>query len=504
MKKTKQKQEVKFLDRIMNFFNRLGSQRELSAIRDSFALMLPIIVMGAVGILGTTFLFGGYGGTSTSILGWIAKAAGGINDLGDAKWEFTGAWSDVAMSGQKIFGVLNSATFDFFSIYIVVILGYIYARILKSETPIFGGLIALVVFMICGGIDSNFHGSNGLLPGIILTLIAVYLLTKLQKNKKLKIKMPHGIPPAVGRAFSNLIPVILVALIFGLINYLFWVSGYYGNVSILDRDGKIMVSSHDMSLIALFFKGISAPFLAFMSETSAGLGIMVVYLLFVSFFWFCGIHGSNLLNGIFYPIWMGLTISNTASITSYGSYDAALAADALTITNWAFIEQFAMITGSNITGMLILASILFSRNPQWHKVNSVAAPAAIFNINEPVVYGYPTMLNPILAIPTILSGVIAGIIAYLATYFGFMNIAYIYVPWTMPAPIGGFLTTGMDWRAIIVVLIIFVATFFLYLPFILLDNKMLSKKDIELAPSLANRIKAKIATKKNKKQESNK
>ena len=471
------KNKRNYLDNIIDIVARLADHKGLSSVRDTFALLLPLIITGAIGILGVTFIFGGYGAQSSSILGWIAKASGGIHVKSSGTWEFLGAWKTISLNGQHIFKFLNVATFGYLAFYVSFVLGVVYSKAKGAKSPILGGVVSLMIFLICGGINPNFSGANGLLPALLLSFLTVTAYTFLERQEKLQVKMPKGVPPAVARSFSALFPIVFVSLSFAFINYLFWAGGYYGNITIMNK-GAIMIAPIDQSFISMFYKGVTAPFLTFVGSKAAGFGIMIIYLLFVGFFWWCGIHGTNLLNGIFYPIWFGLIIANSQAVESYGSYEAALQAGKLSIANWGFIEQFILPTGWSMTGMLVLGSAIFSNNPQWKNVNKIAGPAAVFNINEPVTYGYPIMLNPVLLIPTLLAMPIAGTMAYLSTSFGWMRVAYIYVPWPLPTPIGGILTTGFDWRAAPILITILATIFIWYLPFIFIDNKIQKKLGI--------------------------
>jgi len=102
---------------------------------------------------------------------------------------------------------------------------------------------------------------------------------------------------------------------------------------------------------------------------------------------------------------------------------------------------------------------------------------SIFNINEPVIFGMPIVLNPILIIPFIVTPLIGATVAYIATSIGLVNPTYVMVPWTLPAPIGAYLSTGGDWRAIILVLVNITISVLVYLPFFkMYDQKLLAQE----------------------------
>lgn len=69
-------------------------------------------------------------------------------------------------------------------------------------------------------------------------------------------------------------------------------------------------------------------------------------------------------------------------------------------------------------------------------------------------------------IPFVIVPIITGTLSYIATVIGLVHPTYILVPWTLPAPVGAFLATGGDWKAIILVLVNILISFMIYLPFL--------------------------------------
>ena len=66
------------------------------------------------------------------------------------------------------------------------------------------------------------------------------------------------------------------------------------------------------------------------------------------------------------------------------------------------------------------------------QIRKLSLAPGIFNINEPVIFGMPIMLNPILAIRFILTPLITGTIGYFATALGFAAQSSCNGPWPMP------------------------------------------------------------------------
>jgi cellobiose PTS system EIIC component len=123
------------------------------------------------------------------------------------------------------------------------------------------------------------------------------------------------------------------------------------------------------------------------------------------------------------------------------------------------------IGGSGASLSLVLL-MLFSKTPYLKSMGRATLLPGICNINEPVIFGVPIMLNPLLFIPFILGPITIGTLTYYAMQLGLVGKPYILVPWTLPAPIGAYLATGGDWRAIVLVLVNLAIVTAIYYPFL--------------------------------------
>lgn len=119
------------------------------------------------------------------------------------------------------------------------------------------------------------------------------------------------------------------------------------------------------------------------------------------------------------------------------------------------------------------------RNKGTRNVAKLSIGPGIFNINEPVLFGYPIVYNITMAIPFLLVPVMGILISYFATVLGFMNPCVTMVPWTTPVLISGFLATGADWRAIIVQALVLVLGILIYMPFVKINDRVLAKQTAE-------------------------
>ncbi len=115
--------------------------------------------------------------------------------------------------------------------------------------------------------------------------------------------------------------------------------------------------------------------------------------------------------------------------------------------NMQIVNSFALIGGSGCTLMLLLDTLLFSKNKASETVSKMAILPGLFNINEPVIYGYPIVYNLPLMIPFVLLPDLFIGVTYGLTCAGIISPCIAQVPWTMPPVINALLATGFDWRA---------------------------------------------------------
>ena len=187
--------------------------------------------------------------------------------------------------------------------------------------------------------------------------------------------------------------------------------------------------------------------------------------------WFFGIHGSNVMapitEGIYTPALLeNLQVWNTTHSTAAMPY----------IWTRGSFDAYTMMGGSGITIGLILAIMIFSKREDSRAVAKLAAPMGVFNINEPVIFGMPIVLNPIYFIPWVLVPVVTALVALGFTAAGIIPPVYIQVPWIMPVGIYAYLATGGSIAAGLVALLCLAISFAIWTPFVLLANREQDKE----------------------------
>ena len=306
---------------------------------------------------------------------------------------------------------------------------------------------------LTGGLFSTANtGTNGLFTAIIVGLLATMLFTKLAGIDKLKINLGEGVPPAVADSFNVMIPMLLTLGCFGLVSTILHV-GF----------------STDIATLVKTF--VQAPLQGLNSNIW---GVVTIYT-FANLLFCLGIHQSAISGVLAEPM---LTILITENMAAYASGGfGAIQPDHY--MNMQIVNTFGLIGGSGCTLCLLIATFLFSKNKTSKTVGSLALGPGIFNINEPVIYGYPIVYNLPLMIPFVLVPDLFMIITYFATVAGLINPCVVMVPWTTPVFLSGFLATGGDFRAVILQVILVALGVLIYLPFMKVHERVVAQQAAE-------------------------
>ena len=281
-------------------------------------------------------------------------------------------------------------------------------------------------------------GSAGMFIGILVSFFAVEVYRFTQKSG-FKISMPPQVPSSVARSFESLTPTAIVLIVVATICMF------------------LQIDVHGM---------ISKLIVPLVSATDTLPSILLLVFL-VTFFWSFGIHGVSIVGSIARPLWLILLEENT---TAWAAGTA--------ITNIGaepFYQWFIWIGGSGATLALALLFAFRSKSAYGKALGKTALVPSIFNINEPMIFGAPIVLNPMLIIPFIIAPIVNAIIAYFLTTAGLVSRVVATAPWTLPGPIGVFLACGNDWRASVLSIALIILDLLIYYPFFkMYDNNLLA------------------------------
>jgi cellobiose PTS system EIIC component len=252
-------------------------------------------------------------------------------------------------------------------------------------------------------------GSKGLFTAILVALICVRV-QKLFVDANLVVRMPDSVPRVVQESFLSLVPMFALVLMFWTLR--FWLG--------IDLN----------ALTQTLFKPVVLAL-----NTLPGI---LLYAFLVTLLWSIGINGDNAMDAIVAPIFLQFLGANVEAMTNNAPLPY--------VTANGFFTTFVNVGGTGAT--IALALILInSREPGFRKISRLSIPTQIFQINEPIFFGIPIVLNPLFMLPYILSALILTACSYLLIDWGIIHKPFVNVPWTTPPIIGHYLVTGGDWKA---------------------------------------------------------
>lgn len=447
---------------------KLAEQKHMSSLRDGFALLVPLIIAASIGVIAMTFIFGWWDTTSTSILGWITMGIPGqtiVLESGAITFAPGSVSHQISTVGTFIFYTIWKGTFNNLSIFVTLTISYSFARIKNIKDPFIASLIGLSGFMIFSYGQANLFGTEGMLVAIISSLLSMELYSVFENNKKLELHLPAGVPPAVARSFSKLFPTIFTLLIFIAIQAPFMIFRHlFTWLGVGDNFGigqAISVS-------------VQAPFISLIENSAGSLSLGLIYVTFSALLWFFGIHGTNVLTAIFSPVAL-VALANNQEYLSSGGASGSISAFA-DGTNDAFV--FFGGVGSALG--LVVAGLLLSKKAETREILKFGGAPALFNINEPLIFGIPLILNFKYVVPFIIIQPTLYVITWLAIeQLKWVPPVIVKIPWTSPVGIGGFLATS-SWQGIILSLLNFSIACGIYVPFVLMANRSAKKNGEEL------------------------
>ena len=184
MKKNVKNSFISLWNSSLTNLSKLGTQRHLAALRDGFALLVPLLIAASVGVIIITLVFGGLETTSTSILGWISwgipnqvetSAAGVVQFVNGSVAQ------QISTIRTAVFNAIWNGVFGFLALFAALTIAYSLARIKGIKDPFIAALVALGGFMIWTYGDINYFGTGGLLLAIMSSMIAIELFTFFEK-----------------------------------------------------------------------------------------------------------------------------------------------------------------------------------------------------------------------------------------------------------------------------------------------------------------------------------
>lgn len=426
-------------EKLLVIADKVSNQKHMSAIKNAFSTLMPVIITGAFCTLVSNVV------CSTTTQGISLAKVPGM------------AWLEVL---SPIFTAANYATLNFFTIGAVILIGLELGKKngINTYAP---AVIALCSYVACCPtyinftLDSgdvikvadvfgkNYSAARGLFLGMVIAMLSVELFSWIVKSGKLKITMPESVPANVATSFNVLFPAMITIIACSAVNF-----------------GVTQVTG--MTLYDIIYSMLQKPLEAVMQ----GLPGLLILMLVAQIFWVIGIHGNQIIKPVREPLLNAAILANTDLVNS-GNY---VRSD-LNIINMSFWDVYMSMGGSGVTIGLIVAIFIFSKREDYKGIAKLSLAPGIFNINETMTFGLPIMLNPIMAIPFIITPLVTGTIAYFLTAVGFADVLVFAIPWTTPPILSAWLASGGSMTAVITQLICIAVSILIYIPFVIAANK---------------------------------
>lgn len=400
---------------------KLDQNKYLTAVKDGFFGVTSILIVGSIFLLFS----------SLPIPGYPEFMAGLFGD----NW-------------AQFFLIPYNWTMNVMNLYVVIGMARSLAKQYKVDDlgAIIVSLVALLIVTPqltdadgAGGIPVANLGASGLFLGMIVAITATEIY-RWVIEKGWVIKFPDSVPSNVSTAFSALTPAVIIMLIFNFIRMGFEMTDY-GSAN------------------QFIFTVLQTPLLAL----GGSLGANLIAIFLAQLLWSFGIHGANIVNSIMTPVRLALTVENAEA---WGA-----GKELPNIMTTQFISYLPTIGGSGATFGLMFLMIFVAKSTQFKTLGKLALGPGLFNINEPIIFGIPIVLNPVMLIPFIFVPLIIATLSYIVMNIGLVPYTNgVNLPWTTPAPIGMFLVSG--WRGGVWSLIVAVLSAVMYYPFFrVVDNQ---------------------------------
>ena len=421
---------VNFLNvKISPFASKLGAQRHMTAIRKGVISTLPLTIVGSF----FTIL-------NNIPIPSVAAMLLPYKDILDVPFRYTVG----ILALYATFGIASSL-----------------AESYKLD-KLTNGTLAVLAFMLTaaapinvtkdvkGVIDAGRYinianlSASSLFASIVTGLLSVEIY-RFFKVRNITIKMPDGVPPEVSNSFVALMPAAAILLVFWFIRYIL----------------NFNISS--------FLTFLLTPLKGILVGNSLFGGLLTIFL--ITGFWILGIHGPAIMAPIVRPFWE-ISIAENMEQFANGTSANHLS----TIFTEQFLQWFLWIGGAGGTLALVVL-FLFSKSAYLKDLGKLAILPGIFNINEPVIFGAPIVMNPILGIPFIVAPLVTATLSYFLTIAGVVPMMMARMPFTVPTPLGAFISTNWSIPALILVFVNFLIDLAIYYPFFKVFEKQQLEKE---------------------------
>jgi len=347
---------------------------------------------------------------------------------------------------------------------------------IQRALPIsFGGLaVGLIAFMIAqpgGTLLERFSHSFTAAFGVMSAMLAGVLAVELARRREVPVWLALA---TCGAAFALSLPY-RSATTFETLARALGSSGLFLaiGIALVGVDalaaGRRAGSRAGLALAALLIVGTAAALQAAGISLTAALDVaiaplgnlgdsltaLLVITLVETLLWTIGIHGPALLAAVVLPVYINLQLQNTEALAHHQALPHI-------VTVSMFLFVFPGGAGATLPLVLLL---LRSRVKRIRTVAYATLLPSLANANEPLMFGLPLVLNPVLGIPFVVAPLALAVVSYYAMVLGLVSRPAYYIPSTIPLPFGAFLATK-DWRSIVLMFVNLGLAAAIYAPFV--------------------------------------
>ncbi|WEP51544.1 PTS transporter subunit EIIC [Cronobacter dublinensis subsp. beijingensis] len=307
------------------------------------------------------------------------------------------------------------------------------------------GLTGCLAFLLFIGFRDNgatnvFLGGMGLFTALISSAYSIEIIRFFYKRGWC-IRLPDEVPVMTRNGFQLLMPLLVIMLSISVMN-------------------AVMLQTTGQILPQLIGEALRPLIVA--SDT---LTAVLISLFLCNLLWFVGIHGALIITGIMNPFWLTYLFENQRAL-------AAGEAVLPHIYLQGFWDFYLLIGGIGSTLPLVFMAMR-SRSRQLRSVGKIGLLPSLFNINEPILFGFPIIMNPVFLLPFVFVPLINACMAWYLTQMGILDRAVAMLPWSMPSPLGAAWSANGSWKNMCMCLFAFFNAYMLYRPFFKVHERQL-------------------------------
>lgn len=416
-------------EKMIPFSEKIGGNKYLLSLRDGFMVAFPATMFGSIMVilqnLPSTFGFSKYLPENFNLF---------LNDF---------------------FGPVSNATMSISAMIIAFGIAYQLSGYYKQQ-KVFAGIISLSSFLMLVPVGNDKAegaffaisnlGAKGMFIAIIVGFISCELYCRISLAN-ITIKMPESVPPMISQSFIAIIPGAVPLLLCNIIRYIFTYTDY-------------------KNAIEFVYQILQQPLMGLGGTLPA----VIIAVFMTQLFWWFGLHGTLLINSIIDPIMASLALQN------YEAYKSGTE-NLPNIINTTFMGVF--VNQGMQLGIAITFAFFLAKSIRMKTMMKTVLVPSIFNVSEPMTYGLPIVLNPVLIIPWILAPIASTIVSYCAINVGLVPKPIgATVVWSTPIILSGWLGTGSIAGAILQIVDVIVMTI-IWIPFLLVLDKSFVKDEVE-------------------------